>query len=145
MMKIDYGKIVLCDEMISYSSNSFGEWHLSLGDLKIVGEYTNQDGPYAEDHFLVLVDQNNKIFEVPISAEGLDDFLLSIHDKLDCRLDLKLNLHVDFASRVLFPVELNELPLFVLKEVRPSSVLGNFLSSFGFGKTEMSLNPRLLG
>lgn len=139
-MKIDFGTVLFDNEIIRFSSTDYGKWELRFQDVKVIGEYTNQDGPTAEDHFLVLVDCHKRAFEVPFSADGFNDFLGAICEKLKCELKPKLQSNTDFASRVLFPEELAGSPFFEFRDIPPKSILDKISGLFGIGKTEISLS-----
>ena len=84
---------------------------LSLSDLAVVGESTDQNGPYVEDWHLCLGDRSDWT-EIPVSALGFETFLEELSLKLGFPPKLKLGNSADFKSRVMWPLTLADKPLF---------------------------------
>jgi len=45
------GHILLDGDVIRYRSAAYGDWDLPVSDVRILGEATNQNGPFADDYF----------------------------------------------------------------------------------------------
>jgi hypothetical protein len=50
---LDAGSVFIEAGKLRFASDDYGRWELSLDDVALMGEYTTQDGPMLEDHFLV--------------------------------------------------------------------------------------------
>ena len=110
------GAIRLEGDTITYSSSYFGEWTLPLSDLKVIGEYTNEDGPFLDDYFFVFVaDPHESWYEASFFAEGRDLFLTELGARLGCRLTCSLCNSARFRSRVWWPPQLAGQDMFQLR------------------------------
>jgi len=105
--------ITFDDGQIQFRSGDYGSWDMNVNAVVLVGEYTTQDGPMIEDHFVVMVTEDRKEFEIPVSAKGLDNLLKEIVRVMHVDIVLKLGFHADFASRIIVPISLEGKPLYV--------------------------------
>jgi hypothetical protein len=75
----------------------------------VVGEYTIPAGPELDDYFLVTVDRLGNIKQIAMSEA--DACITQLEDRLGVRLRFGLNQSTDFASRVVYPPQLQGRPL----------------------------------
>ena len=118
------------DEVIEYSTpegpSSFCQnWSLPIRDIKILGEYTNSDGPHLDDYFFVFVLADGSWRQASFYAEGRDDFLTVLSGKLKTKLECGLCHSTDLNSRVLWPEQLIGSKLFTFAR---APLTGNSLS-----------------
>lgn len=88
------------------------ELHLTAGDaellvlqrsaIHLVGEYTNEDGPFAEDHFFVIVSNTNEIYETGMSRIS-DDLFQQLSSWLGAEIASELEGETTFKSRAMWP------------------------------------------
>jgi len=87
-------------------------WHADLNDICVVGETTNEDGPFADDHFIVLIDKHGN--ECTIGFEdGAAKLLSELSHELEFDSDTFLGLSTSITSVVLFPAQLRGTSLYV--------------------------------
>lgn len=86
-------------------------WELPLADIMIVGEYSTEDGPGAEDHFVCLIDRDGNRYDVG-AEEGAAVFLKELSGSLGSELIPRLLLETQFRSCILYPQTLAGCPLF---------------------------------
>lgn len=122
-------------EEIIFRSTDYGNWDLLLKDICLIGEYTTEEGPFVEDHFLVFVKCNAEILDLPVSSLGFLELIRILSSKFECQITLKLNLQTKFISRIIFPENLKDEGLFSIKQ--DCGIFKNFLSFF---KTKLVLN-----
>jgi hypothetical protein len=79
----DRGRLSLNESVIGYQSRFYRAWSLDTSDLRLIGEYTNEDGPHASDHFLVFFGKNDIIHEAPVGAQGVSTVFEGLRQKLD--------------------------------------------------------------
>lgn len=106
---LDQGCISIID------SRSGDEERLPLEEVLVIGESTDQNGPYREDWHLCFCDENGWS-EVPVSSENLNGFLQNLSDILKYPLTLELVNSADFKSRILWPPEIVNHSLFSYKK-----------------------------
>jgi hypothetical protein len=119
-MDPDSGKIALHGEAIHYFSEFYGNWELSLSDVIVIGEATNQNGP-ADDYFFCFASGPWMWHEASFYAQGRNEFLNALSRRLGVEMRLGLISSTDFASRVLWPPELAGKPMFKYVEVCATS------------------------
>jgi hypothetical protein len=120
----DSGQILLDGDVIRYRSAVYGNWDLSLADVRIIGESTNQSGPFADDYFFCFATGPEMWREASFYADGRDEFLRALGARLGVPLDVGLCHSTDFASRVLWPPSLAGQPMFRYQDVSPKDFLG---------------------
>ncbi len=106
-----------------------GSLTLPISDIVLVGEATTQDGPFADDWFLVLVHRDGRWIELSLYDEAK-----SLHQQLStalgCPLPLGLANSTDFASRIIWPLTLTDRPVFTYERVRDRSFLRSLRMCF---------------
>ena len=117
-MKVEHsGQIWIDGDRIHYSSPSYGDWQLALREIRVIGEYTNQNGPFAVDYFLAFVTDPELIWlEASFYAEGREAFLEKLGARLGQVFQCSLCASTDFDSRVWWPVDLAGQPMFDFRE-----------------------------
>lgn len=117
-------RIWLKEDIIHYQVTANLGWTLPLSELEIVGEYTDPNGPYVDDYFFVFVTRpNHKWNEASFYAEGRDEFLQKLGLMLGAEIHCDLADSVDYKSRVMWPKELEDKPLFDFVPVESSGLL----------------------
>ena len=125
----DSGQIDLDGDVIRYTSTTYSEWTIRVDDICIIGEATNQSGPFADDYFLCFATGLGMWYEASFYAVGRDTFLTALGARLGDMLHLSLCSSTDFASRILWPVEFADKPMFKYEDVPPKTVVGCLLGS----------------
>ena len=117
------GQIAIEDDTVVYSLPGGTGWRVPVAGLRVVGEYTDCEGPYVDDYFLVFI-ASDEWFEASFYADGRDRFLADLGNLLDHELRLGLQCSTSVASRVMWPARLEGQPLFDLfPEERAMTVL----------------------
>lgn len=139
----NYGSTSLSATMLSFKSKYYGTWSVNVANISLIGEFTNQDGPSLEDHFLVFIGMNGSLYELPISALGFDLIWTQLADKFKILPRLMLNGETDFASKVLWPEEMRDYVVFDYIDKVPSSFFGRLFSLVGIGEIESRLSSEI--
>lgn len=113
-------------------------WDVALSDIVLVGEYSTQEGPWADDHFYCVIDKEGTRYDVG-DEEGASLFLDQLSSALGVCLTPKLILSTDFASCILYPLQAYGQPLFVLP-LRPQTVFEKVKSLFASGEHDLRLS-----
>ena len=82
-----------------------------MSEVRLIGESTDQSGPYVDDWFLCLVAPHHW-YELSVYSDGFQDFLKALSAYLGEELELKLYNSADFKSRILWPSSVRGEPLF---------------------------------
>jgi hypothetical protein len=121
-------------------SNGEDPWKLELSQLVVVGEYTTPEGPGADDHFLVLVEESGTCREVAFDLENLPTILVELSRYFDFKIQGRLANRTDFASVVLWPPQLVGTELFRFSTEVPQSLLGRLGRLLGIDRTRVELS-----
>lgn len=84
-----------------------------LSDTVVVGEYTNSDGPWFDDWFLVLVMKDGSWYSISRYAKNIEAATVYLSKKFET--DIKacsLVNSTSWNSAVLYPAQLKGKPLF---------------------------------
>jgi hypothetical protein len=115
------GIIKLEHDCICYQVSS-GGWRLPVSEIKIIGEHTDDQGPLVDDYFLVFI-TNSDLYEVSFYAEGFQGFLQRLSDRLGTKLSCELGNSTDYRSRVMWPFEMEGMPVFeYFKTPKPNGI-----------------------
>lgn len=101
-------------------------WSLSIGDIILVAEYTTDEGPFADDYYLIFctIEADRAIFaSCTFYADDRDAALSRLSDKLGSPLELGLCGSTVWASRVLWPPSMVEQQYFTFRTAEPRSIL----------------------
>jgi hypothetical protein len=97
------GEITLVGGAIVYRVSGAG-WTVNLSDVRIIGEYTTESGPFVDDYFLVfLTAEQSGWYEASLYATGLDRFLIELGVALGSPIRLALCGSTDWKTRALWP------------------------------------------
>lgn len=109
-------------------------------DLQLIGESTNQDGPGADDYFFCFATGPEMWYQASFYAEGRDVFLKSLGARLGGAIDSGLCQSTDFASRILWPVELVGQPMFQYEDMPHRGwAVPRTMGGFDYGKEHSNL------
>ena len=147
----DRGLISLEGGSVRFKLPSGGGWELELDEIRLIGEYTTQDGPLADDWFIVFVAGRGEsapaagceCYEAPFYAYGFETFLRMLRDRIPKLGHPMLAASADFASRVLYPMELEGRPLFDFTVAGPPGIIGRIRSALA-GAVRRELAPEVV-
>lgn len=138
----DLGKLSLTAKTVHYRSTFYQPWNLPIEELRLLGEYTNEDGPHAADHFLVFFGPGGRAFEAPVDADGTVSVIRELESILSIPMQLELRFNTTFASRAIWPPQLSGQELFTVRE-KTERLTDRIKSAIGFGKVELNLRPEI--
>jgi hypothetical protein len=131
----DSGHIELDGDVIRFTSATYSDWTVRVEDIRIIGEATNQNGPFADDYFLCFATGPGMWYEASFYATGRDTFLAALGARLDAALELGLSHSTEFVSRILWPVEHADKPMFKYQDVPPKTIIGRLFGSMRNNQT----------
>jgi hypothetical protein len=121
------GIIRLDGDIIRYRSSRFGNWDLPLREVRVIGEATDQSGPFLDDYRLCFAVDATGWYEASFYADGCEAFLAAASERLRFAFELSLCASTDFASRVLWPPQLTGQPMFQYTDEPPRTWLGRLV------------------
>jgi len=136
----DLGSLVVKDECLCYASNFYRSWNVPLAEIVLIGEYTNEDGPHAADHFLVLLTKGEHVCECPVAASGFEESFRKVGESLNQSLKIELLFGTSIKSRIIWPSALRDRGLYVV-EPDTSTFWNRVLHFLGCGSVRLKLAP----
>lgn len=116
------GRIVVEGDWIVYTLAQDDWWRVSVDEIRLVGEYTNDHGPFVDDYFFVFLTKD-RYFEASFYADGREAMLAELGRRLQHELCTGLWHSTNLASRVLWPAHLEGHPVYdLVPEARAESV-----------------------
>ncbi len=106
------GWISLEGGVIRHISDSCGVWQLSVEDILLIAEETDESGPYGEDWRIVFAASTPVFHAASISADGMMAVLAELASGLGVELVPELAASTTFASRILYPTSSSGAPLY---------------------------------
>ena len=137
------GRIRVADGRVCYESTTYPSWVVPLDDLRIVGEMTNENGPFCEDHFLVFARDASGWHEAPTGAAGIDSALAAIGERLGARLECTLVYETHFASVVLWPPALAGQAMFSFTPAKRKGLWARLKGLLSFPIMEQTYAPEI--
>jgi hypothetical protein len=101
-------------------------WTVSVDDIILVAEYTTDEGPLADDYYLIFctIEAGRAVFATStFYANGRDAALRTLADRLGSPMALVLSASTVWASRVLWPPDMAEQEYFTFKTAEPNNIL----------------------
>ncbi len=116
------GRLWIDDGVIHYDSEHCGHWTCPVADIVLIGEYTNDHGPYLDDWFFVFMVAGQNWFEASMYAKETDTFRDELRKQIGADVITGLANSTDFKSRVLWPEHLAGNPLFDFRKVEGATL-----------------------
>lgn len=106
------------------------DWERFRREIRVIGEYTTEAGPFAGDWFLVMIFEHEprqeiSIYELP---EGALEVLSRRLDGV-CEIGLANSAHLN--SRILWPIDIVGKPLYRFESIKPGTLSEWFKRLFG--------------
>jgi hypothetical protein len=101
------GEIECLGDVLTYRSG-IGSWTIPISAIRLIAEYTNSDGPGADDYFFVfLTAPENGWNQASFYAKGSEVTLRALEKKLGESLDCALCDSTEYRTRIIWPSDLN--------------------------------------
>ncbi|MEX0936656.1 MAG: hypothetical protein WDZ59_02270 [Pirellulales bacterium] len=137
------GFLRLRDGAVEYSSDVLGAWSVEIDRIKVIGEMTTEEGPFADDYFLVLVTGPDDWYLASSYARGRDEVVSALREHLHADLEFTLTGSTDLTSRVLWPEALRGRDLLVFRDDSPGGVWDRIRQLWSPRKVAMSLTDEV--
>ncbi len=95
-------------------------WRTPLASILVIAEYTTNEGPYVDDYFVEFWSlEDGALLKASSSfyAAGIDDAFAGIAAKLKTDFTFGLTGSTEWASRVMWPLELVGHPYFEFRNI----------------------------
>jgi len=110
------------------------EWEIGRNDVVCIGEATVESARYGEDWLIcVITDIHGTWVEASLYSQGRNDALQWLSSALSSSMEVKLAHAPPFRSRVMWPPEMKERPLFEYQVSPLRRAFSRGLRRLGFG------------
>lgn len=135
----DSGIVSIIGDKILWHNEDIVFAAMNLSDIAIIGEHTNNSGPWFDDWFITLVGKNGQWINISWYANGVDELTKILSEKFQAGLNISnLANSTIWNSIVRYPETLKDKPVFILvpsifyKE--PKTFFDRILFAMGLGK-----------
>jgi hypothetical protein len=105
---------------------------IPLNKVKVIGEYTTSDGPYADDWFYLFILSPTDLRQVSAYAANISAVLESMSSRYKCEIVGHLAHSTAFDSNVLCPSQLRGTKVYeTTAEHKPTTIWQRVLTTFG--------------
>ena len=126
-----------CDDLQLFYRYEKGCWSIAIPNIRLVAEYTTSS--WGDDYFFVFLDQTqDKYFEASFYAKGRDETLGTLGKKLGVKLECRLVNSTDFKSRIIWPLHLEDKPLFDI--IPNETAFARFREKWLYGPVRITLS-----
>jgi len=122
------GKTFIKNEKIIWSYNGKTIVDIPINEIKIIGEYTTADGPFADDWFLVIYDHKSECFQISMYAENMQEMMRELGEIMQFELVGTLFASIDWESNILYPTKLHGQTLWNIVKMQPKSFFEKLMS-----------------
>jgi len=109
----DYsGELKCSGDVIAYHFAA-GGWSVPIAKIRLIGEYTNSDGPHLDDYFLIFLTAPH---QASFYAKGRDEAFAALSRSIGAPLQCGLCNSTHYKTRIIWPPQLKDQELM---EVHP--------------------------
>ena len=137
------GTIEIRGDRLVQSSTYFGDWDLAIADIRVIGEVTDQSGPWGEDWYLAFAVDKDRWFSASFNTKSRPILTAELGALLGGEICPTLVGSTDFASRVLYPFDRIGDPMFTYLDVKPSGWLGRIWPAWLVFKNRQTIHEGL--
>ena len=120
-------------------------FQIDINDIVVIGEYTNSEGPYINDWFLIFITKDGHWQSIPLYANNIDELTQFLGDKFHQDFnETCLANSTEWKSIIRYPIHLIGKTLFTLTPSstykEPKTFLDKVQSSVGLGNFDITQN-----
>lgn len=113
-------ELKIAADKIIFTDNGQTAWTLKIDEIKFIGEYTTNHGPFADDYFFVFAENLKEWWQAPNQAVKNEQFWTNLGLKLGAPIAPNLFASTEWKTNVLFPRNLEGEELFQIIKVDKS-------------------------
>lgn len=131
---------------IVYESEEYEAFTVNLSDIVLIGEFTNDLGPFVDDWFLVFMHRSGEVtYTASMYAQGAARVREELARALDIDMELMLHTSTDYSSRVLWPNALAGKSIYTFtKESLEAAGLVQSIRAKLFPRLQTRLSPEVV-
>lgn len=130
------GRMWIDGEYVRNRSRQFGDWDLRIADLRLVGESTTDQGPFVDDWMLILAVDGSNWYEASMYVPNVEEGVTAweaLGRAMGATLLPGLAGSADYASRILWPADMEGKPVFIYEDDPPVTWLDRMWRALGGG------------
>ena len=142
MNQTDHSGELRCSAGVITYHSAGGDWSVPVADVRLIGEYTNSDGPYLDDYFLVfLTAPEGGWHQASFYAKGRDEALAELSRSVGAPLECGLCDSTHYKTRIMWPPHLRNEELMEVLPLRKQNPCQKFLH---WGERDIRLSAAAL-
>jgi hypothetical protein len=112
---------------------------ISIDEIKLIAEYTNDRGPFEDDWYLSIYYKDSEYFEFSMYTNEIMEMIKNLGNALNYSLIPSLSGSTDWKSSILYPQKYSDQPVWIRKKMNPKSILEKLRKAIGFSKYELEI------
>lgn len=133
------GRISINGDRAIYMRENKIKYEIYLPSVKVIGEFTTNADPYLDDWFLTIV-TTDYWAEVPMYADGMDEFREHLGNIINAKLTLELASSTRWKARIIYPESAKGMELYEFTKSVPQNPWQQFLKLIGLLGNTRSLS-----
>ncbi|WP_299119070.1 hypothetical protein [uncultured Tenacibaculum sp.] len=107
--------------------------------IKLIGEFTNANGPLMDDWFLVIYNDDLEYYEISMYANNITESLAELGELMGFELYGTLFTSIEWKSNILYPTKFKGNEIWDIVKPEPKSFLDKLKSLLGFNNEQLKL------
>lgn len=112
---------------------------IPISNIKLIGEYTTENGPQLDDYFMVFYYSDNSYAVISMYAENLNEMIDELAVIMKTKLDSHLVNSTVWNSNILWPSKSKGERLWVVVKAKPKGIIESIKMLFGMEKLQVEL------
>lgn len=142
-MEKEKQKVYIENEILILEEKEDIIFQLPIKEIVFIGEYTNDQGPYFDDWFLFVVDNEGNTFQISMYSLNIDLVMKKLSKIFGFSRSLDLVNSSDWKSISLFPKNFYGQEFLGLVKKEPRNIIRRFLYLFGIYQYEVDYSNNL--
>jgi len=119
--------LALINRQVVYEWSNDVVWQVPVEQIAVIGEYTDPNGPYVDDYFLVFLTKTARRHIASFYSDGRDTCLADLGSVLGSTVECGLCNSTDYKSRIMWPPSLQGKDLFDFVPLKRETLLGRII------------------
>lgn len=118
-------RLAVQDQFVNCFINDQLTWRTPISSILLIAEYTTNEGPLLDDYFVDFWNLEGGSFllaRTSFYAAGRDDAFARITKELKANLTFGLTGSTEWASRIMWPPELEGHPYLDFRDIKPTNL-----------------------
>jgi hypothetical protein len=137
-------KLYIKNDTIYLKHNTITLVEIPIAEIKMIGEYTNDKGPFQDDWYVSFYYGENEYFEFSMNTNEIMDMLSNLGKRLNSEIIPSLFSSTDWKSQILFPQKYKGNPIWEIKELESKSPFEKLKAFFRFKNDQLIMTNQAI-